>query len=262
MTTKEVLKKVQTGELSIEEAESFFKDKPFEDLGYAHLDLQRQTRTGFPEVVFCEGKETDHLIEIYRTLYDANQAVMGTRASKEQAKAVQDVFPDALYDPVSRILVRMSEQYRVQHEPKEGCVAVCSGGTSDYPVAEEAAKTAEFFGASVDRIYDVGVSGLHRLLAELPRLRKANVIVSVAGMEGTLPGVVAGLIENPVIGVPTSVGYGTNGKGLSALLTMLNSCSNGITVVNIDNGFGAGYVASQINRLCTKGKEPDENART
>lgn len=246
MTAKEVLEKVQDGTMTVEEADRFFQEKPYEDLGYARLDLHRQTRTGYPEVVFCQGKEDAYLSGIFQTLYERNGRVMGTRASASQAEIVQSVLPFAEYDPVSRIL----KAEKPEEKPVlSGRIAVCSGGTADIPVAEEAAQTAEFFGNQVDRIYDVGVSGLHRLLSRLELIRKANVVIAVAGMEGALAGVLAGLIENPVIAVPTSVGYGANLKGISALLTMINSCANGITVVNIDNGYGAGYVASQINRL-------------
>ncbi len=255
MTSREVLEKVQKGEISAEEAERFFQEKPYEVLGeeghgYARLDLHRQARSGYPEVVYCPGKDDAFLPDIFKTLYEKNGKVMGTRASAHQAELVAAVLPEVVYDPVSRILSA------TEPSPERlGCIAVCCGGTADIPVAEEAAKTAEFLGNHVERLYDVGVSGLHRLLAQLPQLRRANVIVAAAGMEGALAGVVAGLVENPVIALPTSVGYGANLHGISALLTMLNSCANGITVVNIDNGYGAGYVASQINRLAVKGNE-------
>ena len=284
MTAKEVLEQVQRGTMTVEEADHFFQEKPYEDLGYARLDLHRQIRTGYPEVVFCQGKEDAYLTGIFRTLYEKNGRVMGTRASAAQAELVQSVLPEATYDPVSRILKVERPGSLTQETPCEenkaretgqafdssfsGRIAVCSGGTADIPVAEEAAQTAEFFGNHVERIYDVGVSGLHRLLSRLEEIRKANVVIAVAGMEGALAGVLAGLVENPVIAVPTSVGYGANLKGISALLTMINSCANGITVVNIDNGYGAGYVASQINRLAVSGgreascsgKIPEENS--
>ena len=174
---------------------------------------------------------------------------MGTRATQEQFAAVRQVLPDAEYDPVSRII-------KIEKKPKPltGYIAVCTAGTADIPVAEEAAQTAEFFGSYAERIYDVGVSGIHRLLNRVDILNKANVIVAVAGMEGALASVIGGLVSVPVIAVPTSVGYGASLHGLSALLTMINSCANGISVVNIDNGYGAGYVATQINRLAEKGK--------
>lgn len=251
MTAKEVLEQVKNGAMSVEEADRFFQEKPYEDLGYAKLDLHRRTRSGYPEVVFCQGKENAYLTGIFKTLYEKNGLVMGTRASSEQAELVKEVLPSTEYDPVSRILKAAAPGSIL---PQKGRIAVCSGGTADIAAAEEAAQTAEFFGARVDRIYDVGVSGLHRLLSRLEQIRKANVVIAVAGMEGALAGVLAGLVENPVIAVPTSVGYGANFGGVSALLTMINSCANGITVVNIDNGYGAGYVASQINRLADAGE--------
>ena len=249
MTTREVLEQVQRGDLSLEAAEAFFQNRPYEELGYAKLDLHRAVRSGYPEVVYCQGKADPHLIGIFQTLQERNGRVLGTRASLHQAEIVREILPNAEYDPVSRILLVSG------NDPAPvplGRIAVCTGGTADIAVAEEAARTAEFFGNYVERIYDVGVSGIHRLLSRLEDLRKSNVIIAVAGMEGALAGVVAGLVENPVIAVPTSVGYGANFNGLSALLTMLNSCSNGITVVNIDNGYGAGYVASQVNRLASR----------
>ncbi len=251
MTAKEVLEQVKNGTMSVEEADRFFQEKPYEDLGYAKLDLHRRTRSGYPEVVFCQGKENAYLTGIFKTLYEKNGLVMGTRASSEQAELVKEVLPSAEYDSVSRILKAAAPGSIL---PQKGRIAVCSGGTADIAAAEEAAQTAEFFGTRVDRIYDVGVSGLHRLLSRLEQIRKANVVIAVAGMEGALAGVLAGLVENPVIAVPTSVGYGANFGGVSALLTMINSCANGITVVNIDNGYGAGYVASQINRLADAGE--------
>ena len=220
----------------------------YADLDFAKLDLTREERTGFPEVVFCSGKEDEFLLKIFNRLYNENNEVFGTRATKEQFELIKSRFPDAVYDPVSRIL-------KIEKEKKErtGNIAVCTAGTADIKVAEEAAQTAEFFGSEVTRIYDVGVSGIHRLLSKTEEIRKANVVIAVAGMEGALPSVIGGLVKVPVIAVPTSVGYGANFEGLSALLTMINSCANGISVVNIDNGYGAGYIATQINRLAVKG---------
>ena len=255
MTAKEILEQVQSGGISVKEAERFFQEQPYDDLGYANLDLHRQVRTGFPEAVYCAGKEEAHLVGIYQKLYEKNGAVLGTRATQLQADAVRAVLPDVLYDSVSHILQIVSAEYETYRGGLKGCVAVCSGGTADVPAAEEAAQTAEFLGARVDRIYDVGVSGIHRLFQHLDRLRAANAVIAVAGMEGALPGVVAGLVENPVIAVPTSVGYGANLQGISALLTMLNACSNGVTVVNIDNGYGAGFTAAQINRLAVQAQK-------
>lgn len=247
MDVRQMLKQVQSGAMKVEEAEELLRDLPYEDLGYAKLDHHRKLRSGFGETVYCQGKPDEYLVKIYQTFYERDGEVLGTRASREQAALVRAVVPEVVYDPVSGIL-------KVERPGKErtGCVAVCTGGTADIPVAEEAAQTAEYFGCQVDRIYDVGVAGIHRLLAQRERLTKANCIVAVAGMEGALGTVVAGLVDCPVIAVPTSVGYGASFHGLSALLTMLNSCANGISVVNIDNGYGAGYLATQINRMAVR----------
>ena len=220
----------------------------YADLDFAKLDLTREERTGFPEVVFCSGKEDKFLLKIFERLYNENQEVFGTRATKEQYELIAKKFQDAAYDPVSKIL-KIEKQ---EEKTRVGNIAVCTAGTADIPVAEEAAQTAEYFGSNVTRIYDVGVSGIHRLLSKTEQLQEANVVIAVAGMEGALPSVIGGLVKVPVIAVPTSVGYGANFEGLSALLTMINSCANGISVVNIDNGYGAGYIATQINRLATR----------
>ncbi len=216
----------------------------FCDLGFAKLDTGRKERTGFGEVVFCQGKDDGFLKDIFARLFEANGEVLGTRATQKQFELVKKILPQATYDSVSRII-------KIQGEKKNlvGNIAVCTAGTADIPVAEEAAQTAEFFGSRVERIFDVGVAGIHRLLSQAEKLEKANVVVAVAGMEGALASVVGGLVSVPVIAVPTSVGYGANLGGLSALLSMINSCANGISVVNIDNGYGAGYIATQINRL-------------
>lgn len=244
MEAHEVLQKVKSGEISVEEAEQFFRREPFEEMGYAKIDTHRKLRSGFAEVIFCSGKSTEHLLRIFGKIYEEEGEVLGTRASEEQAKRIQEVYPEAEYDPLSHII-------RIEKKEKQhvGCIAVCTAGTADISVAEEAAQTAEYFGSNVERIYDVGVSGIHRLLANLKEVQNANCIIAVAGMEGALASVVGGLVDKPVIAVPTSVGYGANFHGLSALLTMINSCANGIAVVNIDNGYGAGYIATQINRL-------------
>lgn len=247
MDIKEMLHNVREGHMSIEEAEERLKNLPYEDLGFAKLDLHRKLRSGFPETVFCEGKPDAYLASIFETLHRENGEVLGTRASRSQFELVRERIPGILYDPISRIL-------RIEQEGKRlyGCVAVCTGGTADIPVAEEAAKVAEYFGSHVERLYDVGVSGLHRMLSRLDVIQRANCVVAVAGMEGALASVIGGLVDKPVIAVPTSIGYGASFHGLSALLTMINSCANGISVVNIDNGFGAGYIAAQINRLGVK----------
>ena len=247
MDVRELLEQVKSGGVNIEEAEKQLKNLPYEDLGYAKLDHHRKLRSGFGETVFCQGKPDAYLLEIYKKFYERDGEVLGTRASESQAELVRTAVPEVVYDPISRIL-------KVEKPGKErrGCVAVCTGGTADIPVAEEAAQTAEYFGCRADRIFDVGVAGIHRLLAQRERLDKANCIVAVAGMEGALGTVIAGLVECPVVAVPTSVGYGASFHGLSALLTMLNSCANGISVVNIDNGYGAGYLAAQINRMAVR----------
>lgn len=247
MDVRELLEQVKSGSVNIEEAEKQLKNLPYEDLGYAKLDHHRKLRSGFGETVFCQGKPDAYLLEIYKKFYERDGEVLGTRASEKQAELVRTAVPEVVYDPISRIL-------KVEKPGKErkGDVAVCTGGTADIPVAEEAAQTAEYFGCRVDRIFDVGVAGIHRLLAQRERLDKASCIVAVAGMEGALGTVIAGLVECPVVAVPTSVGYGASFHGLSALLTMLNSCANGISVVNIDNGYGAGYLATQINRMAVR----------
>lgn len=250
MEAKEILEQVKAGKLSIDDAEKFFKKQPFEELGYAKLDSHREIRSGFPEVIFCSGKPDEYLVSIYKKMYEANGEAFGTRACVRQFELVREVIPGISYDEVSHIL-------KIEKDNKErsGKIAVCTAGTADIPVAEEAAQTAEFFGSAVERIYDVGVSGIHRLFSRLDTIQEANCVVAVAGMEGALASVIGGLVSNPVIAVPTSIGYGASMKGLSALLTMVNSCANGIAVVNIDNGYGAGYMATQINRLAIKGQK-------
>ena len=252
MDVLKLLEDVKNDKVSLEEAAKELKQLPYEDLGFAKLDHHRKIRSGFGEVVFCSGKSDEHLLKIYETFYKTDTEVLGTRASEHQYELVKAVIPEVTYDPLSRIL-------KIEKPGKKriGRVAVCTAGTADIAVAEEAAQVAEYFGTNVDRFYDVGVAGIHRLFAKLEEIRKANCIIAVAGMEGALGGVLAGLVEVPVIAVPTSIGYGANFGGLSALLTMLNSCSNGITVVNIDNGYGAGYISTQINRLAVKAYKPE-----
>ena len=247
MDTREILEKVKNGSITVEEAEQIFRRQPFEEMGYAKLDTHRKLRSGFPEVVFCSGKATEHILHIYQKLYEENGEVFGTRASAEQYEALRPHLPKLEYDPLSRIM-------KIEKPEKEhaGKIAVCTAGTADIPVAEEAAQTAEYFGSYVERIYDVGVSGIHRLLSRLEMIQSANCVIAIAGMEGALASVIGGTVDKPVIAVPTSVGYGANLHGLSALLTMINSCANGIAVVNIENGYGAGYIATQINRLAGK----------
>lgn len=216
----------------------------FAELGFAKLDLSRKDRTGMPETIYCAGKTKEQLAKILKTFAEQKIAVLGTRCSQEQADFVKTEGLAIVYDECSKTLVLKSGTMA----QLKGRIAVCTGGTADLPVAEEAARTAEFFGAKVDRFYDVGVAGIHRLFAKLEEIRKAEIVIAVAGMEGALAGVLAGLVEAPVIAVPTSVGYGASFNGLSALLTMLNSCAEGISVVNIDNGFGAAVTACKILR--------------
>ena len=247
MDTKEILEQVKTGAMSIDDALLSLRRKPFEELDFAKLDTHRKLRSGFPEVIYCAGKPDDYLKDIFLRMYESEGEVFGTRATCEQYELIRSVIPEISYSKVSRIL-----KYEKSDKERSGLVAVCTAGTADIPVAEEAAETAEYFGTKVERIYDVGVSGLHRLLSKLEDIQKANCIIAVAGMEGALASVIGGLVANPVIAVPTSVGYGASLGGLSALLTMINSCANGVSVVNIDNGYGAGYMATQINRLAVK----------
>jgi NCAIR mutase (PurE)-related protein len=243
-----LLTQVQNQEINIDEALQLLRDLPYYDLeDYARIDMHRTLRQGLPEVIFCEGKTPDQVLGIMKRLYQNHDRVMGTRASKEIAEHVQTQIPDANYDPVSK-LITLSRSKKTNHSTKTPYAAVVTGGTSDLPIAEEAAQTLEFFGSPVKRAYDVGVAGIHRLLDRRELLFEADVIISVAGMEGALTSVVGGLVSCPVIGVPTSVGYGANFGGLSALLTMLNSCATGVAVVNIDNGFGAGVFAHKILR--------------
>ncbi len=244
---REILAQVQDGSLSVEEGVSALKWAPFEDLGFARVDTHRHLRTGVPEVVYCAGKTTEQVVAIVERLYMRHPFVMGTRIAPEQFAALQERFPQAVLHAAAQIA-------EVRPEPRPVLpadtpyVLVISAGTSDQKVAEEAAVTAEILGSRAERLYDCGVAGLHRLLQARHLLDGARAHVVVAGMEGALPSVIGGLVEQPVIAVPTSVGYGANFGGLSALLTMLNACASGIAVVNIDNGFGAGYFAHLITR--------------
>ncbi len=246
MEIKEILQKLQNNEISLEQAEKQIKNNQYEDLGYAKIDHNRKERIGTSEVIFCQNKPNEFLSKICTSIYKENGEVLGTRATKEQYELVKKEIPNIEYDNISRI-------FKIE-KPKEkvGNIVICTGGTADIPVAEEAAQTAEFFGSYVERIYDVGVAGIHRILSQKEKLQKANCIIAIAGMEGALASVVAGIAKVPVIAVPTSVGYGANLGGIAALLSMINSCSNGISVVNIDNGYGAGYIANQINKLAIK----------
>ena len=216
------------------------------DLGFAKLDLQREARCGFPEVVYCAGKTVGQSVQILDVLMDKYDNVIGTRADKAVYDALISRHPAAQYDPLARMVYQHKDKTVVNGDR---LISVITAGTSDIPIAEEAALTAEIMGNRVERIYDVGVAGIHRLLARVDDIRRANVNIVVAGMEGALASVVGGLVDKPVIAVPTSIGYGANFHGLSALLAMLNSCAAGVSVVNIDNGFGAGRLADMMNRL-------------
>jgi NCAIR mutase (PurE)-related protein len=240
---RDLLEQVQRGEASVEEALKRLRGFPYEDLDFARLDSHRSLRTGFPEVVFCPGKAVEQIVQIVARLQAHEGRVMAARAAPEVAEALQQRFPDAVYHAAARMVV-LGEPAQPH---TRGAVLVVSAGTADIPVAEEAAVTAETMGSRVERLFDVGVAGIHRLLDSRERLFTANVLVVVAGMEGALASVVAGLVSRPVIAVPTSIGYGASFGGLAPLLTMLNSCAPGVAVVNIDNGFGAGYLAHLIN---------------
>lgn len=238
----------------------FVSKDSFEDLGFAKLDVSRESRTGTSEAVYCAGKTSEQLLKILRKFREKGIRVLGTKCSKEQAEFIANAGEKICYDELSQT-ISLSDEIpasrkcgrsggrAAQTAAKLGPVAVCCAGTADLPIAEEAAKTLEFNGVKVVRQYDVGIAGLHRLLSKVEDIRKASVVIAVAGMEGALPGVIAGLVKAPVIAVPTSVGYGASFGGISALLTMLNTCAEGVTVVNIDNGFGAAIAAFRMLQI-------------
>ena len=241
---KTLLEQVKDGKVAVEDALQSLRTLPFEDLGFSKIDHHRQLRTGFPEVIFCQGKTAAHVKQISERILAAGHPLLATRATPDMYEAVKEIASEARYNALGRtITVSQSNDAGVSG------ILVVSAGTSDLPVAEEAAETAQMMGNQPERLYDVGVAGLHRLISNHEKLLTARVIIVVAGMEGALPSVVGGLVDCPVIAVPTSIGYGASFGGLAALLGMLNSCASGVTVVNIDNGFGAGYSASLINRL-------------
>ena len=240
---RELLEKVRSNEVDIETAINSLKDLPYKDLGIARIDNHRSLRNGFPEVIYCEGKSLDEIKAIITEMLNTNNNILASRANQEIYELAKELAPEAIYYPRPKMIFIKQQEL----EETTSKILVVSGGTSDMPVAEEAAVTAEVLGNKVERLYDVGVAGIHRLLGSLDRLDEASVIIAVAGMEGALASVVGGLVDKPVIAVPTSVGYGANFGGVSALLTMLNSCASGVGVVNIDNGFGAAYLASTIN---------------
>jgi NCAIR mutase (PurE)-related protein len=243
-----LLEKFRAGGVSRDEVLQAFQAAPVADLGFAQVDIHRALRRGFPEVIFGAGKTPEHVCKIAAKLLEHDQRVLVTRVTPDHARMLKRKIKGTVYHELARCLT-------IDPKPlakRPGTIAVVCAGTSDLPVAEEAAITADIMGNSVERVADVGVAGVHRLFGRLETLQRANVIIVVAGMEGALPSVVAGLVARPVIAVPTSIGYGANFAGLAALLGMLNSCASGMTVVNIDNGFGAGYAASQINALADK----------
>jgi len=239
------LDSVKSGELSVQEAVGRLRHLPYEDLGFAKVDHHRSLRTGFPEVIFCQGKSSEQVVEIIKRLAERNPVVLATRADEAIYEAVRKAVPHAVYHRQARMIVVRKDEPQPETDKY---MMVVSAGTADIPVAEEAAVTAESMGSKVERVYDIGVAGIHRLLDQKDKLRNANVIIVVAGMEGALASVVGGLVDKPVIAVPTSIGYGSSFEGLAALLSMLNTCAEGVAVVNIDNGFGAGYFAHLINR--------------
>lgn len=243
---KELLGKVKNGDVEIDQAVENLRHLPFEDLGFACIDHHRQIRRGFPEVIYCPGKTTDHIIKIFETLAAKGNNVLATRAEPQifDALTATGKFPNLRYEKAARAIVLEQKQL----EPSKTALPIVTAGTADIPVAEEARVTAEIMGQKTELICDVGVAGLHRLIKHIPRLQQANVVIVVAGMEGALASVMGGLMSCPVIAVPTSVGYGSSFEGLSALLTMLNSCSSGVTCVNIDNGFSAAVTATLINK--------------
>lgn len=239
---KKVLKDLEKGKINTKKALEELKSFPYDDLGFAKIDTHRDLRKGFPEVIFCEGKELDQVVSIFKKR-GASGTIMATRAGEEIYNEVKRVREDTVYFEKARVILSGEKR-----KTAGKTILVASAGTSDMPVAEEAAVTAEILGNRVERVYDVGVAGVHRLFSNRRKLLKANVVIVIAGMEGALASIVGGVVDRPVIAVPTSIGYGASFKGIAPLLTMLNSCAPGISVVNIDNGFGAGYIASMINK--------------
>ncbi|MDR2475339.1 MAG: nickel pincer cofactor biosynthesis protein LarB [Bacteroidales bacterium] len=247
MDVRKLLEEVKAGNITLDEAERRLKTKPFDDLGYAVIDHHRKIRNGCPEVIYCAGKSIQQIEGIMRNLLETGDSnVLATRASEAVAEAVRNLYPDAEWNPAARTIV---VRRKAVEKNGTGKILIITAGTSDLPVAEEAFVTAEFLGNDVELLCDVGVAGIHRLLAKLDSVASANVIIVIAGMEGALASVVGGLVDKPVIAVPTSVGYGASFGGVAALLAMLNSCANGVATVNIDNGFGAAYIASSINGI-------------
>lgn len=240
-----LLKSYKQGKTKEEEILNYLKNLPFEDIDFAKIDHHRKLRTGYPEFIFCQGKSIKQIITIFKKFLEKSDTVIATRAEEKVFKELKKEIKEAIYHKEARIISVQKKKV----EFTKSYIAILTGGTTDIPVAEEAAVICELMGNKVERIYDVGVAGIHRLFNKIELIQNARVIIAIAGMEGALASVVAGLVSSPVIAVPTSIGYGANFNGLSALLTMLNSCAPGVCVVNIDNGFGAGYLASMINKL-------------
>lgn len=242
---KDILNKLARNQIGVDQAAELLSQKTVSDLDFSKVDLERQKRTGYPEVIYGEGKTVDQIVAIMRALHTNHQNILATRILPEQAAGIQKALPNVTYHETARCMTEVATR---QPETKS-FIAVVTAETTDIPVAEEAAVTAELYGNRVQKVYDVGVAGLQRLLMHIDTIRQAKVVIVVAGMEGALVSVVGGLVDVPVIAVPTSVGYGASFKGMTALMAMLNSCASGVTVVNIDNGFGAAYSASMINHL-------------
>ncbi len=242
---KKILVSLEKGEINVEQAMEQLKHLPYEDLGYARIDHHRKHRRGYPEVIFCLGKAPSHVKGIIESLLPYGENILATRATYEMYELIKPLHPQVEYNKMGKTLVIKQKEITFT----ETFIAIVTAGTSDIPIAEEAAITAEIFGNKIERIYDIGVAGIHRIYDNLETLRNAKVLIVIAGMEGALPSVISGLVDKPVIAVPTSVGYGAAFNGIAALLGMLTSCSSGIGVVNIDNGFGAAYLASMINKL-------------
>ena len=252
MDKKTLIKQIKEGAISEEAALKILEDKGYADVGEnAKIDFSRRERRGFPEAIYCASKDDDSLIEIFKAFYERGESVIGTRASRRQFEIVKEIIPDVEYSDLAQII---SLDYSKETD-KIGEIAIVSAGTSDLPISLEAEITARFLGAKVKAYRDVGVAGVHRLLDKTEEIKKANVIIAIAGMEAALATVLAGLVDKPIIAVPTSVGYGANLGGITALLSMINSCAEGVSVVNIDNGYGAAYQACQINRLIAKGNK-------
>lgn len=242
---KSLLCSIKSGSITVDEGVDKLKDLPFKDLGFAKIDNHREIRVGYPEVIYCAGKTVEQVKKIVEFMLETGNNILGTRASLDMYLAVKEICTYAEYNDMAKTIVVKRKERKIP----DSYIAVVTGGTSDMAVAEEAAITADVLGNRVERIYDVGVAGIHRLFSNLDLIRGAKVVIVIAGMEGALASVVGGLVDKPIIAVPTSIGYGANFGGISALLSMLNSCASGVSVVNIDNGFGAAYVASMINRL-------------